>query len=138
VRATQAFGDELDFKFKTALAHEIDRDEPVWIQVFRRHRLSARRRFWFLRERKPADLFAITGRRVLWMTDRYRENYSPYGSMVRSAPIEELYDVAGEAGADGTLLPVTFRSGHAWRIPFDLDPVEMRAVHEAQSALPDR
>jgi hypothetical protein len=102
-------GAGLDIKFGNALTIELDSRESVLVQLFqppgevRRHRWLA------------GDLLALTGRRLLWITDRERGFYSRYGSVASYAPLEAVAGVAADRGA--AFLQVDLKYGSAWRIP---------------------
>jgi hypothetical protein len=111
-------GAGLDIKFGNALSLELDPGEIVLMQVFQPPR-EARSRSWLLPRRHwiAGDLLALTGRRLLWITDRERGSYSRYGSIASYAPFDAVRSIGLTSGRSGNILQVNLNGGSAWRIP---------------------
>jgi hypothetical protein len=62
-------------------------------------------------------LLALTGRRLLWITDRERESYSRYGSIASYAPFDAVRSIGLTSGRSGHIFQVNLNGGSAWRIP---------------------
>lgn len=111
-------GDGLDIKFANALARELDSGETVLLQVFQAPEVAKTRRWLFPQHRWMAgDLLALTGRRLLWITDRERRAYAPYGSIASYAPLDAVLGIGVAPGRGGQVLQVDLRGGSAWRVP---------------------
>jgi hypothetical protein len=67
---------------------------------------------------------ALTNRRVLWITERVKERYEPYGTVTRSAPVRALAQLSCRRTEEHCDLLVKFSSGASWSIPI---PVERQA-----------
>jgi hypothetical protein len=111
-------GAGLDIKLGNALAGEMDSGETVLMQVFQPPR-EMRSRSWWLRRHHwiAGDLLALTGRRLLWITDRERGSYSRYGSIASYAPFDAVRSIGLTLGRSGHILQVNLNCGSAWRIP---------------------
>ncbi len=107
----------LDLKFGHALAYEVDPDETITATVFQPPRALLYRR-WPLPRRRwiPGDLLALTGRRLLWITDRDRGSYSRYGTIARFARLEAVVGANLEGAVDGYLLTVCLTHGSPWLV----------------------
>jgi hypothetical protein len=112
------FGNVLDIKFGNALARELDPGETVLMQLFQPPR-EVRSRRWLLplRHSVAGDLLVLTGRRLLWITDRERGAHSPYGSIASYAPLDALRSIALSSGRHGHILQVDLNGGPEWQIP---------------------
>jgi hypothetical protein len=112
------FGASLDIKFANALARELDSEETVLTQVFQPPAEVRSGRWWLPRRRWiPGDLLALTGRRVLWITDRERGSYSRYGSIASYAPFDAVLGIDPVSSGAGDALQVKLSGGGDWRIP---------------------
>lgn len=111
-------GAGLDIKFGNALSLELDSGEAVLIQVFQPPR-EVRSRRWLLPRRHwiAGDLLALTGRRLLWITDCEGGSYSRYGSIASYAPLAAVRSIGLASRRGGNVLQVDLKSGLAWRIP---------------------
>jgi len=111
-------GAGLDIKFGNALELELDSGEIVLMQVFQPAR-EVTSRSWLLPRRhwSAGDLLALTGRRLLWITDRERESYSRYGSIASYAPFDAVRSIGLTSGRSGHIFQVNLNGGSAWRIP---------------------
>jgi hypothetical protein len=114
----------LELKFEYALSRELDAGEEICASFFnpptpgRRKRLALRRGSTI-----PGDLIALTPRRVLWITDRYRNGFERYGTVARYAPASSIASMACTRAADRCALRIDFRAAEPWTIPL---PPEMR------------
>jgi hypothetical protein len=111
-------GASLDIKFANALALELDSEETVLIQLFQPPR-QVRSRRWLLPHRRwgAGDLLALTGRRLLWITDRERGSYWRYGSIASYAPFDAVQSIGLTSGRSGHVLQVDLSGGSAWQVP---------------------
>ena len=109
---------ELGIKFRYALSGELDRDETARSLVFQPSR-TIRRRRWLLPtiQRTPSDLVALTGRRLLWISDRDRTSYAPYGTVTSSMPLKRVAGANVMSSAEGCTLEIRTLSGITWKIP---------------------
>jgi hypothetical protein len=122
----------LDLKFGHALARELDPGEVVAAHFFQPARESDQRR-WFLRRRRwtPSDLFALTARRLLWITDRDRGAYSRYGTIASFAPAGNVAGMNLMPAVAGRVFEVRLRDGSHWTVPVG---VECRQLAEKFAA----
>ena len=112
----------LDIKFGNALAHELASGETVLMQFFQPPSQVKAGSWWLKRRRWIAgDLLALTGRRLLWITDRERGSYSPYGSIASYAPFDAVLSIGLTLGRGGDILQVNLNDGSAWRLPMASD-----------------
>jgi len=112
-------GCPLDLKFSYALSHELDAGEAVRASLFRP---AVKFKRWTLGLKRtgtvPADLIALTPRRVLWITDRHGSGYARYGSIARYAPLSRIGAIDRESDGDERVLRLAIgSSGIPWRIP---------------------
>ena len=111
-------GAGLDIKFANALALELGSEETVLIQLFQPPKQIGSGRWWLPYRRSVAgDLLALTGRRLLWITDRERGSYSRYGTIVSFAPCDAVIGIGLTTSRGKDVLQVDLNSGSAWRIP---------------------
>lgn len=111
-------GASLDIKFSNALSQELDRGERAATQFFQPPRELKSKRWLIPRHRLLAgDLLALTGRRLIWITDRDRRSYSRYGSITSYAPLSAVAGMEATADGSGHLLQVDLNGGNHWRIP---------------------
>ena len=112
----KAFGPEPDIKFRNARRSEIDEGELIHTSFFQPPAELPRRFGWLsFRRWAPGDLIALTDRRVLWISDRIRGGYDPYGLIARYGRTALLSALVFNAEAREVVF--SFRSGQAWRIP---------------------
>jgi hypothetical protein len=126
-------GAGLDIKFGNALARELDPGETVLVQAFRPPD-EVRSRRWLIprRHRSAGDLLALTGRRLLWITDREKGFYSRYGSIASYAPLDAVLGI-GLISGRGDFLQVNLNDGSAWQVPIALE--NQRVAEEFAAAL---
>ena len=119
--------DSLDIKFTNALARELDTGEIVVMQIFQPPK-ELRSGSWLLSRRRSiaGDLLALTGRRLLWITDRERGYYSRFGSIASYAPIDAVVSIGLTSGRGGDMLQVDLNSGSAWQFPMASESREGR------------
>jgi hypothetical protein len=138
-RGTQAvhFGRPLDLKFSNACADELMPDEEVLLQFFQPAQRRLRRFGPIKRESwAPADLLAITDRRVLWITDRRHEHHEPYGTVTRFAPARAVSGYACLPDGAGLSISVSLKIGAPWNVPAPSDQEgEARAFVQAAESL---
>jgi hypothetical protein len=118
-----SFGGALDIKFQNAELAALDRDERVLIRFFNPTR-EKRRRVWGLfpiESHEPADYLAVTNRRVLWITERNRNAYARYGSIVRSAPLGNIIDVSVDGAGPECCVVCRFKGGASWDLMLPAD-----------------
>jgi hypothetical protein len=83
----RAYGAELNLKFGNAICPELRPDERVAVQFFHPSICHERHRFGFRRQTRSAgDWVVLSNLRALWITERHRAGYEPYGTVSRSAP----------------------------------------------------
>jgi len=109
---------ELGIKFGYALSAELDRSEAVRSLLFQPPRESRGRR-WFLTrvQRTPGDLVALTSRRLLWISDRYRASYAPYGTAASSIRLDRVVGTGVTSTAHECALEIRTALGVTWTIP---------------------
>jgi hypothetical protein len=132
------FGASLDIKFTNALARELDSGEMVVMQVFQPPRQVRSRSWLMLRRRTIAgDLLALTGRRLLSITDRERGYYSRFGSIASYAPLDAVVGMGLTTGKDGDTLRVELNNGPVWLVPmaFESRDVRQRIAEDFAAAL---
>jgi len=113
-------GAGLDIKFANALALELGSEETVLIQLFQPPKQIGSGRWWLPYRRSVAgDLLALTGRRLLWITDRERGSYWRYGSIALYAPLDAVQGIGLTSGRAGHLLRVELNGGCAWQVPIE-------------------
>lgn len=107
----------LDLKFRNALSQELDAGEIVRALLFRPATPVIRRPFGIKRTTTiPADLVALTSRRLLWITDGDGRGYARYGTIARYAPLSRIAAIRRDP--DRRILRVVMSpSGVEWRIP---------------------
>jgi hypothetical protein len=111
-------GAALDIKFGNALARELDPGETVLMQFFQPPS-EVKSGSWWLPHRcwMAGDLLVLTSRRLLWITDRERGSYSPYGSIASYAPFDAVRSIGLTSGRGGDILQVNLDNGSAWQVP---------------------
>ena len=97
-------GANLDIKFANALERELDSGETVLIQLFQPPG-RVRSGSWLLPHRRwsAGDLLALTGTRLLWITDRERGYRSRYGSIASYAPPNAVLHIGLTSGRFGDI-----------------------------------
>jgi hypothetical protein len=116
------FGEPADLKFRNAEYFELDAGERLLLRFFSPATKKIRRHWVFRWEsRVPGDLVVLTNRRVLWITDRVQERYSPYGTVTRSAPVRALAQFSCQRRAEDCALLGRFSSEAAWSISLPLE-----------------
>ena len=123
------YGDELDPKFANAERGALMLDERIPLRFFNATR-QTRSRAWGIvpiQSHAPADYLAITHRRLLWITERNRAYYDPYGVIQRSAPITNLIEVSTHHAGRNCGLLCRFVNGGPWRIPLPNDQFDKGA-----------
>jgi hypothetical protein len=129
-------GGALDIKFANALAQELDSEETVAVRFFQP--ASDVKFFWRLvprRRRIAGDLLALTGRRLLWITDRDRGSYSRYGTIVSYAPLGAVRTVELASVRNGHALRIDLNAGPPWLVPIRADCERVAAGFAAAVAL---
>jgi len=128
------FGRPLDLKFGNGCADELMPGERARAQFFQPSERRLSKFGPFKREVSlPADLVCVTDRRVLWLTDRLRERYDPYGIITRFAPFRAISGLSCIRRQAGLILRVSLKSGFEWRVPMP-DELEDEARAFVQSA----
>lgn len=108
----------LDIKFTNALARELDAGETTLLQFFQPPSEVGSGNWWLPRRSWMAgDLLALTARRLLWITDRERGFYAPYGSIASYAPLSAVAGIGVTPGGGGDILRVDLKNGSAWHVP---------------------
>jgi len=128
-----SLGPPLNLKFQNACAEEWLPGEVVQAQLFRPSKRKFRT-FGPLRreEWRPADFVAVTDRRVVWITDRYRDRFEPYGIITCFAPLRSVLGLFCEPVQDGIRLSIKLIGGLTWSIPAPIEmETEIRAFAEA-------
>jgi hypothetical protein len=136
-------GDARNLKFHNTLNYEIDEGEVIRASLFVAPRIRTSG-FWPFRTRcsTPGNLIALTNRRLIWITERYRDARAQYGSVTCYAHLDNLAQVetdsAGTVSSAVFRLSVSLRNGKIWRldIPEELeaDAREFAAMARACSA----
>ena len=112
------YGAALKEKFEYAQGTDmIDDDERPLIRFFHPSIRRVRRRFFRYETWSAGDLILLSRRRVLWITERRRGAYEPYGTISRSAPLDALLDVGCCSIHQEPHIEVLLRSGEVWRFP---------------------
>ncbi|MGA2119870.1 MAG: hypothetical protein ABSH56_34640 [Bryobacteraceae bacterium] len=115
-------GTGLDIKFGNALARELDSGEAVLKQAYEPPR-EVGSKTWLIPHRHwlAGDLLALTARRLLWITDREKGAYAPFGSIASYAPLAAVRSVGLTPGRRGQVLQVELNGGCAWQVPVARD-----------------
>jgi hypothetical protein len=101
-------GAALDIKFANALEWELDAGESARAQFFQPAEHSKKKRL-------AGDLWTLTDRRLLWITDRDKGFRSRYGTIASYAPIAKVSRVAFA----GEELQVDLNGAPAWQAPIE-------------------
>ncbi|MFB3779548.1 MAG: hypothetical protein ACE141_18155 [Bryobacteraceae bacterium] len=123
-----------DLKFESAQSTELLPGETLLARFFRPASFEVRRLGVFRRTTwRAGDLLAVTARRLVWITERRKGQYEPYGTVSYSAPLNSIEDLRYSCAEGGGDLEIAVRSGRQWRVPF-LDG-ERREVREFETIL---
>ncbi len=116
----RAYGAELDLKFGQAKCPELRRDERVAVHFFHPSLCLEKHRFGFRRQARSAgDLVILSNLRVLWITERHRAGYEPYGTVSRSAPVCAIQSIRSRLSEGKTSLECLLRCGTVWEVPLN-------------------
>lgn len=112
------FGSPLDIKFTNALKTVLDIGEHIQARIFNPP-VERWRKPWLFRVRvyDPGDLIALTGRRIVWVTDRLNQRYDRYGTITRTAPASTVAGAQCERTGKNVHLTIRFRWDAKWVIP---------------------
>ncbi|MFB3778369.1 MAG: hypothetical protein ACE141_12200 [Bryobacteraceae bacterium] len=112
------FGKSLDLKFGYARSAELLPGESLLLQFFQPASFGGRRAGIF-RKRvwQAGDLLAATSRRLLWITERHRAQYEPYGTVSRSAPLAFVSGLRSRWVSGVGDMEVIVGTGLSWRLP---------------------
>lgn len=115
--APAEFGEAPDVKFENAERFELLPGEEVMFQFFSAANMCLTVR-WILpwESWAPGNLWAVTTRRVLWITDQVEGQYDFCATVTRSAPLENLSEVRVESAGDSCVLSIKFRSEASWSV----------------------
>lgn len=113
-----AIGDDLDVRFANALADELDPEEMPAARFFQSPRELKRR--WPVRRTQslPGDLLVLTGRRIIWITDRHRGTRAQFGAIVSYAPVRSLRDMRTASDGNKWYLQLDL-TGTLWLVPLE-------------------
>lgn len=117
------FGHDLDLKFRNAQLAVLLPDERVLVRFFNATR-QTRSRAWGilpLQSHDPADYLALTNRRLLWLTERNRAYYDPYGVIQRSTPLANLAELSIHHTGRKCGVECRFVNGGSWYVPLPND-----------------
>jgi hypothetical protein len=127
-------GDPLDFKFRRALEQELTFDEAARGVLFRPVR-EFERTLFRSRRRWPADLIALTSKRLLWITDLDGSGHAYYGSIARYAAARNIAQIRRTREGAKWILRVDFHCPEQhWRIPLAEEHYESAAWFETALA----
>jgi len=123
------FGSGLDLKFRNAEIGALIPYERVLVRFFNATRQTRSRAWGILpiQSHDPADYLGLTNRRLLWMTERNRTYYDPYGVVQRSAPIANLIEVSIHHTGRNCGVLCRFVNGGSWCIPLPSDQFDAGA-----------
>ena len=124
------FGNELDLKFRNAELGALIPEERVLVRFFNATR-QTRSRAWRIlpiQSHDPADYLALTNRRLLWITERNRAYYDPYGVVQRSAPIANVAEISTHHTTGNCGVLCRFVNGGSWCIPLPNDQFDAGAA----------
>lgn len=131
-------GREPDLKFGYAKSDEALEDERTLLQFFQPLAPVMERRFLWKRQTWSAgDLLVVSDRRVLWITERHRASFAPYGTISRSTPLAAVREIDAGLFGDKPHLEIQLRSGKSWRVPLhkDMDRAAGEFAKEAAQLL---
>ncbi|HEY7307312.1 MAG TPA: hypothetical protein VH601_24525 [Bryobacteraceae bacterium] len=117
---TEAYGDQLDIKFRNSVHFELEGEEASLMQYFQAPIRLEKKILLFRREdwRSGNVVFLTSMNRLVWITDQHRRRRELYASISRSVPSWLFENCTIEVNPEG--LPhfvMLFRSGLEWRIP---------------------
>lgn len=133
----EAYGDELDIKFRNSLHFELDDREIAVVQYFEAP-VPLKRRFLFFQrvDWRPGNLILLTSmNRLLWITDQYRGRRELYASVSISAPASSLHSATIEEMDGRQNLAISFRYGNCWRLPIGHRPEEISSFSRSLNQL---
>jgi hypothetical protein len=118
-------GASLDIKFNNCLERDLDSGECIAAQFFQAP-MEVKSNRWLIPRRRwlPGDLLVLTGRRLIWITDRDRGSISRYGSITSYSPLHNVQVVELIAGLGGHILRVELPGDSRWRIPIGPENVQ--------------
>jgi hypothetical protein len=115
-------GREPDLKFGYAKSDEALEDERTLLQFFQPLAPVTERRFlWRRKTWSAGDLLVVSSRRVLWITERHRSSFAPYGTISRSTPLAAASEVRCGLFGGKPHLEIELRSGKTWQVPLHED-----------------
>ena len=119
----ESFGSTPEIKFQNAERAALEREERVLARFFNPGRTRKHRawRLFRVESREPGDYLAVTDRRLLWITDRYRDYSERYGSILRSAPLGNVIAISIDLAGVGREIVCRLKCGSSWRIPLPAD-----------------
>jgi hypothetical protein len=109
------FGPEIELKLKNCLEATLLSGERVLASWSSPSSVTWSRRVFRIRKSIGGHLVALTNRRLLWITDQWKDGREPYGWIARSAPIDRVSALHFEEQA--AMLVCRLRSGVTWSIP---------------------
>lgn len=112
-----SLGEDFDLRFANALADELDPGEAVAARFFQSPRESKRRCALHRSRWIPGDLLALTGRRVIWITDRHHGLRAQFGSISCYAPLRAVQGLGLASRPSGSYLQVSLDGESPWLIP---------------------
>jgi hypothetical protein len=123
------FGADVDLKFRNAERNALVPEERVLVRLFNATRQTRSRAWGILpiQSHDPADYLALTNRRLLWITERNRAYYDPYGIVQRSAPIANVAEVSIHHTGRNCGVLCRFVNGGSWCIPLPNDQFDAGA-----------
>jgi hypothetical protein len=123
---TTVFGPSLDIKFANTLTMILDIGERVQVCFFNPP-FERWCKSWLFRVRTcdAGDLIALTGRRIVWVTDRRNERHDRYGTITRVAPACAVTGAGCERTGNDLDLTIHFSSGVTWSVPLPSEQYEV-------------
>lgn len=116
---------DLDPKFRYAEAAALGPEEQILTRFFSRTRMSPLR---ILDGRPPhrnaGDYLALTSRRLVWITERNRGCYEPYGSILRFSPLRNLTDIFVHCSGRNCGLFCRLKAGTLWYVPLESQAID--------------
>lgn len=124
---------ELDLKFRYAEAGALCPGEQILTRFFSRTRMSPSRILdGHPPYRNAGDYLALTSRRLLWITERNRGCYEPYGYILRFAPLKDLNDIFVHCSGRNCGLFCRLKGDTLWYIPLELEGIQQGFVFADQ------
>jgi len=129
---------ELTTKFDAELALELEPGESVRAHFYQPPR-EIRSRSWLLprQTQTPGDLVILTGKRLIWITDRHRGFWARYGTVASSARLSALTAAEVVSASVGATLTISLAGGSRWIVPLTAGR-EADAEAFAADAIQDR